>query len=65
MLTLLMKSGLVAMAHMAAGFGVAYAATGSAAVAMGVALVGGHLVSMAYLLFHRPTARRRLAHARR
>jgi uncharacterized membrane protein len=64
MLTLLVKSGLVAMAHMVAGFGVAYAATGSAALAMGVALIGAHLVSTAYLLFHRPTARR-LAHARR
>lgn len=58
MLTILVKSGLLAMAHMVAGFGVAYAATGSAAVAMGVALVGAHLVSMAYLLLHRPSARR-------
>lgn len=63
MLTVLMKSGLVALAHMVAGFGVAYAATGSAALAMGVALVGAHLVSMAYLLLNRPTAKR-LAHAR-
>jgi uncharacterized membrane protein len=64
MLTRLMKSGLLAMAHMAAGFAVAYAVTGSAATAMGVALVGAHLVSMAYLLFRRPAAKR-LAQVRR
>jgi uncharacterized membrane protein len=58
MLTRLMKSGLLAMAHMGAGFAVAYALTGSAAVAMGVALIGAHLVSMAYLLMARPAARR-------
>jgi uncharacterized membrane protein len=64
MLTRLMKSGLLAMAHMVAGFAVAYAVTGSAATAMGVALIGAHLVSMAYLLLRRPAAKR-LAHARR
>ena len=64
MLTRLMKSGLLALAHMGAGFGVAYALTGSAVLAMGVALIGAHLVSMAYLLLHRPAARR-LAHANR
>jgi len=64
MLTKLVKSGLLAMAHMVAGFTVAYAVTGSAVTAMGVALIGAHLVSMAYLLLHRPTAKS-LAHARR
>ena len=64
MLTRLMKSGLLAVAHMVAGFAVAYTVTGSAPVAMFVALVGAHLVSMAYLLLGRPSARR-LAHARR
>ena len=63
MLTRLMKSGLLAMAHMAAGFVVAYAVTGSAVTAMGVALIGAHLVSMAYLLLHRPAAKR-LAYAK-
>jgi uncharacterized membrane protein len=58
MLTRLMKSGLLAMAHMVAGFGVAYALTGSASLGMGVALIGAHLVSMAYLLMARPAARR-------
>ena len=58
MLTRLMKSGLLAMAHMGAGFAVAYAFTGSAALAMGVALIGAHLVSMATLLLPRPMARR-------
>ena len=64
MLTALVKSGLLAMVHMVAGFGVAYAVTGSAALAMGVALVGAHLVSMAYLLLQGPVAKR-LAYARR
>ena len=63
MLTRLMNSGLLAMAHMAAGFGGAYAVTGSGVVAMGVALVGAHLVSVAYLLFSRPAARRLVARA--
>ena len=58
MLTRLMKSGLLAMAHMGCGFGVAFAVTGSAVVAMGVALIGAHLVSMAYLLLQGPAARR-------
>lgn len=64
MLTELVKSGVLAMAHMVAGFAVAYAVTGSAGVAAGVALVGAHPVSMAYLLLHRPVARNP-AHARR
>jgi hypothetical protein len=64
MLTALVKSGLLALTHMLAGFGVAYAATGSAVVAMGVALVGSHLVSMAALLMQGPVARR-LVYARR
>ena len=64
MLTRLVKSGLLAMAHMMAGFAVAYAVTGSTATAMGVALIGAHLVSQAYLLLGRP-AGRRLAHAGR
>ena len=58
MLTVLVKSGLLAMAHMLGGFSVAYAVTGSAAAAMGVALIGAHLVSMAYLLLHRSVAKR-------
>jgi len=64
MLTALVKSGLLALAHMLAGFGVAYAVTGSAVVAMGVALVGAHLVSMAYLLLQGAMAKR-LVYARR
>jgi uncharacterized membrane protein len=64
MLARLMRSGLLAMVHMVAGFGVAYALTGSGALAMGVALIGAHLVSMATLLLHRPAARP-LAHANR
>lgn len=64
MLTRLMRSGLLAIAHMMVGFAVAYAVTGSAATAMGVALIGAHLVSQAYLLLGRPPGRR-LAHARR
>lgn len=58
MLTALMRSGLLALAHMVAGFAVAYAVTGSAVVAMGVALVGSHLVSLGYLLSRRSVARR-------
>jgi uncharacterized membrane protein len=64
MLTVLVKSGLLAMAHMAAGFGIAYAATGSAGFAAGLALVGAHLISLTYVLLHRPAAKR-LIHARR
>ena len=63
MLTRLMKSGLLAMAHMVVGFAITYAVTGSAVTAMGVALIGAHLVSMAYLLLHRPAARH-VAYAR-
>jgi hypothetical protein len=58
MLTALVKSGLVALAHMVAGFGVAYAVTGSAIAAMFVALVGSHLISLATLLVQRPVAKR-------
>lgn len=65
MLTVLVKSGWLALAHMIAGFGLAYAVTGSAAVAMGVALIGSHFVSMAYLLLQGPVARRRVYARRR
>jgi uncharacterized membrane protein len=58
MLIELVKSGLLAMIHMVVGFAVAYAVTGSGAAAMGVALIGAHLVSMAYLLFNGRVGRR-------
>ena len=64
MLTVLVKSGLLAMAHMVAGFSVAYAATGSAGFAVGVALIGAHLISVGYVLLRRPAAKR-MVHARR
>jgi uncharacterized membrane protein len=63
MLTALVKSGLLALAHMGVGFAVAYAVTGSAVAAMFVALVGSHLVSMGYLLTRRPVARRLVVRA--
>jgi len=61
MLNRLLKSGLLAMAHMVGGFAVAYAVTGSGVVAMGVAMIGAHLVSMAYLVLPSPASRRLVA----
>ena len=48
-----MKAGVFAVLQYAIGFGVAFAVTGSAATAMGVALVGANLGSLAYLLYER------------
>lgn len=49
----LVKSGTSALLHMAVGFGVAYALTGSAAVAMGIALVLSCVMSFVGVLHER------------
>jgi uncharacterized membrane protein len=50
MLTRLMMSGTWALLQGTLGFAIAYALTGSAGIALGVALLGGSVGSFAYLL---------------
>jgi uncharacterized membrane protein len=49
----LVKSGTLALLHMAASFGVVYALTGSAALATGIALVLSCVMSFVFALHER------------
>jgi uncharacterized membrane protein len=49
----LVKSGTLALLHMGVSFGVAYALTGSAAIAMGIALVLSCVMSFVFALHER------------
>ncbi|HVY99890.1 MAG TPA: DUF2061 domain-containing protein [Dongiaceae bacterium] len=49
----LVKSGTLALLHMGAGFGVAYALTGSAATAAGIALLLSCVMSFVFVLHER------------
>ena len=49
----LVKSGTLTLLQMAVGFGVAYALTGSAAIAMGIALILSCIMSFVVVLHER------------
>jgi uncharacterized membrane protein len=53
MLRVLLKSGTLALLHMAVAFGVAYAVTNSMALAVGIALLEPCLFSAAYVIHER------------
>jgi uncharacterized membrane protein len=53
MLQVLLKSGTLAMLHVAVAFVVAYAVTGSAVLAGGIALLEPCLFSFAYVVHER------------
>jgi len=53
MLTELMKSGSLSLLHVGVAFGVAFALTGSATIAAGIALIEPCLMSFAVLLHAR------------
>jgi uncharacterized membrane protein len=53
MIAVLVKSGTLALLQMAVGFGVAYALTGSAALAMGIALILSCVMSFVFALHER------------
>jgi len=49
----LVKSGTLTLLHMAVSFGVAYALTGSAAIACGIALLLSCVMSFVFVLYDR------------